>query len=166
MPTNHLILYCPLLLLPSIFASIRGFSNEPAVCIRWPKYRRLSFSISPSKEYSGWFPLRLTGLSSLLSKGLLVCDVCDINSGLQLWIAFLGLFMSLSLPLISAPDGQRWGLTQSSSASVMSAIWQTFNECLLDEWINNNGDLRNRKKIDGMTNKILLLFSFYLYQCD
>ena len=67
--------------------------------------------------------LRLTGLSSLLSKGLLVCDVCDINSRLQLWIAFLGLFMSLSLPLISAPDGQRWGLTQSSSASVMSAIW-------------------------------------------
>ena len=51
MPSNHLILCHPLLLLPSIFSSIRGFSNESALCIRWPKY--WSFSISPSSEYSG-----------------------------------------------------------------------------------------------------------------
>ena len=51
MPSNHLILCCPLLLLPSIFASIRVFSNESALCIRWPKY--WSFSVSPSNEYSG-----------------------------------------------------------------------------------------------------------------
>ena len=51
-----------------IFPCIRSFSNEPAVCIRWPKYWRFSFSISPSNKYSG-FPLRLTGLISLLSKG-------------------------------------------------------------------------------------------------
>jgi len=64
MPFNHLILCCPLLLLPSIFPSIRVFSNESILCIRWPKYWSLSFSISPSNEYSvliffgmDWFDL-------------------------------------------------------------------------------------------------------------
>ena len=65
MPSSHLILWCPLILLPSIFPSIRDFSNESAVRIRWPKYCSFSFSISPSSEYSG-----LTGLISLLSKTL------------------------------------------------------------------------------------------------
>ena len=72
MPSNHLILFCPLLLRPSIFPSIRVFSNESALCIRQPKY--WSFSVSPSNEYSGlifqgWFPLGLIGLISLTSKG-------------------------------------------------------------------------------------------------
>ena len=53
MPSNHLILCCPLLLMPSIFPSIRVFSNESVLCIRWPKYWSFSFSISPSNEYSG-----------------------------------------------------------------------------------------------------------------
>ena len=66
----HLVLCYPLLLLPSIFPSIRIFSNESALCIRWPKYWSFSLSISPSNEYSGWFPFQLTGLISLLSKGL------------------------------------------------------------------------------------------------
>ena len=64
MPSNHLILYCPLLLLPSIFPSIRVFSSESALHIRWPKYWSFSFSISPSNEYSklisfkiDWFDL-------------------------------------------------------------------------------------------------------------
>ena len=52
MPSNHLILYCPLLLLPSIFPSIRVFSKESVLPIRWPKYWSFSFSISPSNEYS------------------------------------------------------------------------------------------------------------------
>ena len=69
MPSNHLILCCPLHLLSSIFASIRVFSNELALRIRWPKYWSFSFSISPSKEYSG-NPLALTGLISLMSRGL------------------------------------------------------------------------------------------------
>ena len=70
MPSNHLILYRPLLFLPSIFPSIRVFSNESTLPSRWPKYWSFSFSISPSNEYSGLFPLGLTGLISLLSKGL------------------------------------------------------------------------------------------------
>ena len=67
MPSNHLILCCPLLLL-SIFLSIRVFSNESALCIRWPRYLNFSFSISPSNKYSGlisfridWFDLAVLG---------------------------------------------------------------------------------------------------------
>ena len=59
MPSNHLILCCPLLLLPSIFPSIRVFSNESVLCIRWPKYWSFSFSISPSNEYSGLISVRI-----------------------------------------------------------------------------------------------------------
>ena len=68
MPPNHLILFHPFLLLPSIFSSSRVFSNESVLHIRWPKYS--NFSIDPSNEHSGFIPLGLTGLTSLLSKGL------------------------------------------------------------------------------------------------
>ena len=61
MSSNHLILCHPLLLLPSIFPSIRVFSNESVLSIRWPKYWRFSFNISPSNEYSGSFPVGWTG---------------------------------------------------------------------------------------------------------
>ena len=70
-PSNHLILCLPLLLLPSIFTRIRVFSNQSVLCIRWPKYWSFSFNISPSNEYSGLrFPLGWTGWISLQSKGL------------------------------------------------------------------------------------------------
>ena len=59
MPSNHLILCCPLLPLISIFPSIRVFSNESVLCIRWPKYWSFSFSISPSNEYSGLISFRI-----------------------------------------------------------------------------------------------------------
>ena len=59
MPSNHLMLCCPLILLPSIFPSNRVFSNELALCIRWPKYWSFSFSISPSNEYSGLISFRM-----------------------------------------------------------------------------------------------------------
>ena len=65
MPSNHLILCCPLLPLPSIFPSIRVFSNEPVLCIRWPKYWSFSFSISPSNEYSGLIFFRTDWLNLL-----------------------------------------------------------------------------------------------------
>ena len=69
-PSNHLILCHPLFLLPSVFTSIRVFSSELPLCIRWPKYWSLSFNISPSSKYSGLIPLGLIGLISLLSKVL------------------------------------------------------------------------------------------------
>ena len=62
MPSNHLILCCPLLLLPSIFPSIRVFSNESTLCIWWPKYWSLSFNISSSNEYSGLIFFRMDWL--------------------------------------------------------------------------------------------------------
>ena len=70
MPSNHLMLCHPLLLLPPIPPSIRVFSNESLLCIRWPKFWSFSFSISPSNEYSGWFPLKLTHFSSDLVPSL------------------------------------------------------------------------------------------------
>ena len=70
MPSNYLILCHPLLLLPSIFPSIRVFSKEPVPHIRWPKYLSFSFNISLSNEYSGRVFLGLTGWVSLQSKGL------------------------------------------------------------------------------------------------
>ena len=71
MPYNHLILYRPLLLLPSIFPSIRVFSNESVLCIRWPKYWSFSFSISPSKEYSGLIAFKIDWLDFLAVQGTL-----------------------------------------------------------------------------------------------
>ena len=71
MPSNHLILCPPLLLLPSIFPSIRVFSNESALHMRWSKYWSFSFSISPSNEYSGLISFRINWLDLLAVQGTL-----------------------------------------------------------------------------------------------
>ena len=71
MPSNHLILCHPLLLLPSVFPSIRVFSNELSVRIRWPKYWSFSFSISPSNEYSGLISFRIDQFDLLRAQGTL-----------------------------------------------------------------------------------------------
>ena len=70
-PSNHLILCYPLLLLPSVFPSIRVFSNESLLRIRWPKYWNFSFSISPSNEYSGLISFRMNWLDLLAVQGTL-----------------------------------------------------------------------------------------------
>ena len=70
-PSNNLILCHPFLLLPSIFPSIRAFSNDSALCIRWPKYWNFSFSISPSNEYSGLISLRIDCFDLLAVQGTL-----------------------------------------------------------------------------------------------
>ena len=71
MPSNHLILCHPLLLPPSIFRSIRIFLNEPAFCIRWPKYGSFSFNISPSNEHPGLISCRMDWLDLLAVQGTL-----------------------------------------------------------------------------------------------
>ena len=71
MSSKHLILYCPLLLLPSIFPSIKVLSNESVLCIRWPKYWSFSFSISPSNIYSGLISFRMDWLDHLAVQGTL-----------------------------------------------------------------------------------------------
>ena len=73
MSSNHLLLCCPLLLLPSIFPSIGVFSNESALPIRWPKYWSFSISISPSNEYLGIISFRMDGLDLLAVQGTLKC---------------------------------------------------------------------------------------------
>ena len=70
MPSSHLILCRPLLLLPSIFPSIRVFSNESALCIRWPKYWSFSFNINPSNEYSGLISFRIDWFDLLAVQGI------------------------------------------------------------------------------------------------
>ena len=72
MPSNHLILYCPLLLLPSVFLIIRVFSSELVLCIRWPEYWSFSFSISPSNEYSGLISFRIDWFDLLAYISLLM----------------------------------------------------------------------------------------------
>ena len=72
MPFNHLILCLPLLLLPSIFPSIKVFSNQSAICIRWPKHWSFSFSISPSNGYSGFISFRIDCLDLLAVQGTLM----------------------------------------------------------------------------------------------
>jgi len=71
MPSSHLILCRPFLLLPSIFPSIRDFSNESALRIRWPKYWSFSFNISPSKEYPGLISFKMDWLDLLVVQGTL-----------------------------------------------------------------------------------------------
>ena len=80
MPSNHLILCRPLFLLPSIFPSIRVFSNESVLRIRWPKYCSFSFSISPSNEYSGPISFRMDWLDLLAVQGTLKSLLQHLNS--------------------------------------------------------------------------------------
>ena len=71
MPSDHLILYCPFVLLPSIFPSMRLFANESVLCIRWPKYRSFNFSIIPSNEYSVFISFRIDWFDLLAVQGSL-----------------------------------------------------------------------------------------------
>ena len=73
MPSNHLIVCRPFLLLPSVFPSIRVFSNESALPIRWPKYWSLRFSISPSNKYSGLISFRMDWFDPFAAQGTLKC---------------------------------------------------------------------------------------------
>ena len=84
MPSNHLILCHPLLLLPSMFPSIRIFSSESVLCIRWPKYWSFSFSISPSNEYSGLISLRIDSVDVLAVQGALKSILQHHNSKISI----------------------------------------------------------------------------------
>ena len=86
MPSNHLILCCPLVLLPSIFPSVRVFSNDSVLCIRWPKYWSFRFSISSSNEYSGLISFRIEYWSGYpkpnqLKQGRGLSHLKELNQG-------------------------------------------------------------------------------------
>ena len=143
MSSNHLILCHPLLLLPSIFPSIRVFSNGLALCIRWPKYWSFSFSISPSNVYSGLISFSSDSLISLQSKGL-----SRVFSNITVWKhRFFG--TQLSLRSNSHPHmttGKTIALTRQNFVSkVISLLYNTLSrlviaflprsKCLLISWL-------------------------------
>ena len=107
MPSNHLILCHPLLLLPSIFPSIRVFSNELALCIKWPKYWSFSFSISPSNEYSGLTSFRIDWFDLLVVHQTLKSLLQQHSSKASiLWCsAFIPVFLPFRIPWRVKPCG-------------------------------------------------------------
>ena len=109
MPSNHLILCRPLLLLPSIFPSIRVFSNESVPHIRWPKYWSFSFSISPSNEYSGLISFRMNWLDLLAIQGTLKTLLQQHSSKDQ----FFGTQLSLRTSLVA------------QTVKRLSTMWET-----------------------------------------
>ena len=100
MPFNHLILCCPLLL-PSIFPSIRVFSNESALLIRWPKYWSFSFNISPSNEYSGLISIRIHWFDLLIVQGTLKSLLQNYSSKATILLHSAFFIVKLSHPFMT-----------------------------------------------------------------
>ena len=113
MPSNHLILYCPLLFLPSILPSIRVFSNESALRIRWPKYWSFSFNISPSNEYSGLISFRMDWLNLLAVQGTLKSLLQHHSSKVSILQHSAFFMVQLSHPYMST--GKTTALTRWTS---------------------------------------------------
>ena len=144
MPSSHLILYRPLLFLPSIFSSITVFSKKSVLCIRWPKYWSFSFSISPSNEYSRLISFRMDWLDLLAVQGTLK-SLLQYHSSkasiLQLSTSFI---VQLSQPYMTT--GKTIALTRRTFVGkVMSLLFNMLsrlviaflprNKCLLISWL-------------------------------
>ena len=112
MPSNHLILCCPLFLPPSIFPSIRVFSSESVLCIRWSKYWSFSFSISPSNEYSGLISFRMDWLDLLAVQGTLKSLVQHHSSKASILWCSAFFTVQLSHPYLTTRmiDGDGWNI--------------------------------------------------------
>ena len=122
MPSNHLILCHPLLLLPSIFPSIRVFSNESALCIRWPKDRSFSFNISLSNEYSGLIFFRIDWLDLLAAQGILKSLLQHHSSKASIFQCSAFFIVQLSHPYMTT--GKTIALTiQTFVDKVMSLLF-------------------------------------------
>ena len=140
MPSNHLILCHPLLLLPSIFPSIRVFSNESALHIRWPKYWSFSFNISPSKEHPGLISFRMDWLDLLEVQGTLKSLLQHHSSKASVLQCSAFFIVQLSHPYVTT--GKIIALTRQTFVgkamsllfNMMSRLVITFlprNKCLL-----------------------------------
>ena len=117
MPSNHLILCHPLLLLPSIFPSIRVFSNESVLCVRWPKYWSISISISPSNEYSGLISFRIDWLDLLAVQGTLKSLLKHHSSKASIFKRSAFLIVQLSHPYLTT------GKTIALTYGLLLAKW-------------------------------------------
>ena len=145
-PFNHLILCCPLFLLPSIFPSIRVSSNEPILGIRWPKYWNFSFSISPSNEYSGLISFRIDQLDLLAVQGTLKSFLQHHISKASILPCSAFFIVQLSHPYMTT--GKTVALTRLTFvASVMSLLFNMLSrllivflprsKCLLISWLQS-----------------------------
>ena len=144
-PFNHLILYHPLLLPPSIFPSIRVFSNESALRIRWPKYWSFSFSISPSSEYPGLISFRIDWFDLLVVHGTLR----RVFSSTTIWKRLQrSAFFMVQLSHLYLTTGKTIALTRQNFVSkVMSLLFNTLprfviaflprSENLLISWLQS-----------------------------
>ena len=146
MPSNHLILFHPLLLLLSIFPSIKVFSSESVLCIRWPKYWSFSFSISSSNEYSGLISLRIDWLDLLAVQGTLksLFQHHSLKASILWHLVFF--MVQLSHPYVTT--GKTIALTrQTFVGKVMSLLFNTLfrfviaflprSELLLISWLQS-----------------------------
>ena len=145
-PSNHLILCRPLLFPPSIFPSIRGFSNELVLCIRWPKYWIFSFSISPSDEYFGLISFRIDWFDLLAVQGTLKSLLQHHRSKKSVLWCSAFIILQLSHPFMIT--GQTIALTrQTFVGKVMCLLFNTLSrlviaflprsKCLLISWLQS-----------------------------
>ena len=146
MPSNHLILYCSFLLLPSVFPSIRVFSNESALHIRWPKYWSFSLNISPSNECSGLISIRIDCFDLLEGQGTLKSLLQHQSSKTSILECSAFFIVQLSHPYMTT--GETIALTrQTYVGKVMSLLLNTLSsfviailprrKCLLISWLQS-----------------------------
>ena len=146
MPSNHLILCCPLLLLPSIFPNIRVFSNESALPIRWSKYWSFSFNISPSNEHPGLMSFRMDWLVLLVAQGTLKSLLQHHNYKASILQCSAFFIVQLSHPYMTTGKTialTRWtfvGKVMSLLFNMLSRLVITFfptSKCLLISWLQS-----------------------------
>ena len=144
MPSNHLILCCPLLLLPSIFPGIRVFSNESALCIRWPRYWSFSFNISPSSEHPGLISFRMDWLDLLTVQRTLKSLLQHHSSKASILEHSAFFMVLLSHPYVTT--GKTIALTRQTFVgkgllfNMLSRLVATFlprSKCLLISWLQS-----------------------------
>ena len=146
MPSSHLILCHPLHLLPSVFPSIRVFSSESALCIRWPKYWSFSFNISPSNEHSGLISFRVDWLDLLGGQGTLKSLLQHHSSKASILLCSAFFIVQLSHPCMTT--GKTIALTRrtfvgkvmSLLLNMLSRLVITFfpkSKCLLISWLQS-----------------------------
>ena len=160
MPSNHFIFFHPLLLLPSIFPSIRVFANESALHTRGPKYWSFSFNISPSKEYSGLISFRMAWLDLLAVQGTLKSLLQHHSSKASVLRCSVFFIVQLSHPYITT--GKTIALTRQTFVNkgmsllfnMLSRLVKTFlprNKCLLILWLQSMKFILESPKIKLVT---------------
>ena len=165
-PSNHLVLCCPLLLLPSIFPSIRVFSNESVPYIRWPKYWSFSLSITPSNEYSGLISFRMDWMDLLDVQGILKSLLQHHSSKASILWCSAFFLVQLSYPYMTTGktiDLNRWtfvGKVLSLFFNMLSRFIISFlpkSKHLLIPWLQ----VTIHSDLGAQENKICHCFHFF-----